>query len=491
MRFEEFIRAHEQDDTAALLLARERLSRELDGPESFDLAVLTLEGRRRLRKKVPEWYAIPSLHYPTRLGPEQCSSSATAVLKASIARTVAAEGYRFREAPFASLTPSPPNVSCALSEGLSPSGPSPFPCPGVDTLPEPIPSSAPATAPAFRIADLTGGLGVDSWAFSQVFGEVLYNEMNPALAEAARHNFAALGCKNITVRCRRLTPRDSTVKPWNDDLLPQALVKPRNDEGSVAEILGGFKPDVIFLDPARRAEDGRKVFRLADCQPDVLQLLPELFEACPRLLLKLSPMADITQLARELPGLRAVHIVGADGECKELLLALERGYSGPYTLTVHDRGAALAFAPAAKAAEARGGAALLFEPGKALAKAGMFREIEEAFGLRQAAPSTHLYFGESIPEPLKPFGKIFVIEEVLPLDGKTYKSLRKRIPQAEITSRNLPLTSDQLRKKLGIASGGAHHLFAIPAPEGIICPSPSDSGTPVKGNLLLVTRPMA
>ena len=274
MTFEEFILAHESDDTAALLLARARLSREMDDPALLDLAVTTIEGRRRLLRKVPEWYAVPSLRYPTRLGPEQCSSSATATLKASIARSIAS-----------------------------------------NDLP--------------RIADLTGGLGVDTWAFSRVFGEVLYNEMNPSLAEAAKHNFAALGCHNITVRSLRLVPAAEA-------------------KASVGEILGDFRPDVIFLDPARRAEDGRKVFRLADCQPDVLQLLPELYTACPDLLLKLSPMADITQLARELPGLRAVHIVGSDGECKELLLHLQRGYSAPYSLTIHDRGAALSFSPSAR-----------------------------------------------------------------------------------------------------------------------------------------------
>ena len=392
MTLDEFIREHENDDTSALLLARHRFP-DID----IDLAVTTIECRRRLRKKVPSWYAVPSLRFPSRLAAEQCSSEETALVKARVARSIAAEGR--------------------------------------------------------RIADLTGGMGVDSWAFSRVFGEVLYNEMQPALAEATQENLGKLGVTNVRFSCRQLVP------------------------GNLKEILGGFRPDLIFLDPARRAEDGRKVFRLADCQPDVLTLLPELMDACQDLLLKLSPMADITQLSRELPGLRAVTVVGAGGECKELLLHIRRDYNGPYALTVMENGATLSFDADDRGClgETLASQRLLFEPGKALAKAGVFRQLASRFGLAQADTSTHLYFAESLPNELLPFGKIFEIEEVLPLGNETYRSLRKRIPAAEITARNLPLTSDALRRKLGIASGGTKHLFGLRTPSG---------------NLLLVTAPL-
>lgn len=412
MTLDEFIREHENDDTSALLLARHRFP-DID----IDLAVTTIECRRRLRKKVPSWYAVPSLRFPSRLAAEQCSSEETALVKARVAHSIAAEGR--------------------------------------------------------RIADLTGGMGVDSWAFSRLFGEVLYNEMQPALAEATQENLGKLGVTNVRFSSRQLVP------------------------GNLKEMLSDFRPDVIFLDPARRAEDGRKVFRLADCQPDVLTLLPELMDACPDLLLKLSPMADITQLSRELPGLRAVTVVGAGGECKELLLQIRRDYNGPYALTVMENGATLSFdaddrgclgetlaqanRPAATlfredtSASAAPSQRLLFEPGKALAKAGVFRQLASRFGLAQADTSTHLYFAESLPNELLPFGKIFEIEEVLPLGNETYRSLRKRIPAAEITARNLPLTSDALRRKLGIASGGTKHLFGLRTPSG---------------NLLLVTAPL-
>ena len=327
--------------------------------------------------------------------------------------------------------------------------------------------------PGGCIADLTGGLGVDSWAFAQVFREVLYNEMQPELADAAVHNFRELGVTNIQVR--------------NCALVPSGMAsadRPENGR-TVSEILGPFRPDILFLDPARRAADGRKVFRLEDCQPDVLRLLPELLSACPRLLLKLSPMADITLVCKQLGCVREVHVVSADGECKELLLLLEAGWAGPRTLTVVEDGAVMQVPVAGGVAgnvpsavpdvvpDVVPGAVtagtlsappsagdLLFEPGKALLKAGAF-DLPCTFGLSKLGRHTHLYVGAAIPEALRPFGKCFRLLEALPLDKRGMRTIGQKYPRADVTARNIPLTSDQLRRKLGVADGGPVHVFGV------------------------------
>ena len=370
MEFSEFILAHDGEDPASLALSRSRYAADVD---DFDLALTTLEVRRKLRTKVPQWYAVPSLRFPLRLSGEQCSSASTAHYKAS------------------------------LVQG--------------------------------RVADLTGGLGVDSWAFAQVATEVLYNEMRPELAAAASANFAALGLTNVRVSSCELLP------------------------GNVSSVLAGFAPDVIFLDPARRASDGRKVFRLEDCQPDVLQLLPELLAAAPRVLLKLSPMADITLVCKQLGFVREVHVVAAEGECKELLLLLERGYEGPYTTVVYENGSVLALDQVrGETVFSESVEGMLFEPGKALLKSGAF-DVPCAFGLKKLAKHTHLYVGEDVPEALKPFGKQFRILETAPLDKRSMKDIGKRYPKSNVTARNIPLTSDALRKKLAVSDGGTLHIF--------------------------------
>ena len=442
---------------------------EHDGADTFDVRFLTsvrqqfgadaerviatLAVRKKLKDKVPQWFAEPSLVYPMPLAGEQCSSSATAFYKASLLRSLAA------------------------SAGKS----------------------------ALRVADLTGGLGVDSWAFSQVAEEVLYNEMDAELADAARGNFAALGRTNIRVSCAEITP----------DSLPS--------------VLGDFAPDVIFLDPARRSASGRKVFRLADCSPDLIALKDSLLLLCPYVLVKVSPMADIAQLGRELGDcLQAVHCVAVGDECKELLLVLQSGdqtgdlsddpsgtgrsrvaederkcssqpvRTGLYAVqlpSVWDGSRMLRGAfplvscdeehPAAGTINTyaildcseRGEASfledevalreagMLFVPGPALTKAGAFNLLCSHFNLRKLGHSTHLYVpsGADLPAELRLLGKRYRICAVLPFDKTGIREAATRWPKADVTARNLPLDSEGLLKRLGIKTGGAIHLFGFRA----------------------------
>lgn len=415
MSFADFILEHEADDPVRLLLSRNKYP-DID----IDLVVTTLEVRRRLRTKVPEWYAVPSLVYPSRLSGEQCSSSGTAKYKAMVCGSSVFPEPSLRD-PSQSELWVPPSYA---AEGGH--------------------RSVKHTAPAnnrLRIADLTGGMGVDAWAFAQVASEVLYNEMQPELVHATEQNFRELGLTNVRFRNERIEP------------------------GNVRTVLDGFKPDVIFLDPARRAEDGRKVFLIEECRPDVLGLLPELFEACRYVLLKLSPMADITMARKRLGAhVKEVHVVAAGGECKELLFLLDREWRGACSIFVVEDGAVMGI-PAQAGNEVafdmpeRGN--LLFEPGKALTKAGAFSLPCGQFGLAKLGKHTHLYVGEAIPDELRPFGKVFEVLEVMPLGNRTMKEAGKRWPQAEVTARNIPLTSDLLRKKTGCAPGGDIHLFGV------------------------------
>lgn len=411
--FEQFLLDHASDDTSRLLLGRAKWP-SID----MDLAVHTIEGRRRILTKVPQWYGIPTLRYPTRLCTEQCSSAATARYKASLAARILA-------------TDSSTEGNYGTRRG--------------------------------RIADLTGGLGVDAWAFASVAAEVLHNEMDPALSDAVRYNFKVLGLENVTFR--------------------NACVEP----GTVSAVLDGFQPDLVFMDPARRASDGHKVFRLEDCQPDVLQLLRELSAYSRHLLLKISPMADISLIVKQLDSVaqhssnsikgmsvREVHVIGAEGECKELLLWSERGWTGACTLHVseiHDAdgmASTLTFPLDAETsatpvyAQTIGLAdALLFEPGKALSKAGLFNTLSDRFCLPKLSRHTHLYLlppGDS-PHVLLDFGKVFRILEVHELSSKTLKTIGKTGPQAEVTARDIPLSSDDLRRRLGVRSGGDIHIF--------------------------------
>ena len=205
-------------------------------------AVKCIQGRVKARSKLPLWYAEPGLVYPQSLSLEQCSSQATALYK-----------QRF------------------VNSGD-------------------------------RVADLTGGLGVDSWSLSQAAASVDYFERSEELCACARHNFSALGRSNITVCHAETTP----------------------------EMLGNIPSDsysLIYLDPARRGKDGGRVYSLKDCEPDITVLRHELLRIAPRILLKASPMADIRVLLSELPEAAEVRIVSHNNECKEVLILMQRGHS--------------------------------------------------------------------------------------------------------------------------------------------------------------------
>ncbi len=367
------------------------------------------ENLRRLLLKLPEWAgAGPSLKIPSRLNLEQCSSSATARYKAALALR-----------------------SLSLSK-----------C-----------SSA-------NLADLTGGLGADSWAFSKAFGSVLYNEMSTELTVAVENNFQALGIQNVVFR-------NSEVQ-----------------HGRIGEILDGFRPDIIFMDPARRGAVGQKVFRLEDCQPNVLELKEELLGICPNLLLKLSPMADISLLCRQLGAeVREVHCVGTGGECKELLVWLQKGWNGGVSICVagdlNDGNITqlLTFTPEEEAAaavkffadgeELAGTAGLLFEPSAVTMKAGCFRLLCSRYGLTKLGRSTQLYAlaGNSAAEDasydeLRRLGKLFRIRRIVPFSGAAAAALGREFPRCEVSARNMPLSSDELRRKMKCGSGGDVHIFA-------------------------------
>lgn len=464
--FEKFIVENGNADTVRLVMACKEWpvpeDAELAELDAKSLAVNTIEGRRRLRKKLPEWVACTGLVYPSSLCAEQCSSSDTARYKASIVQRI----FNEYVGTVASMVGDPCRTTGSATKGTEsvPDKNSPT------TRNQSVTELAEVTIPSRgKVADLTGGLGVDSWAFSEVAEEVLYNEMNPALAAAARHNFKALGVTNIFIKNSEAT------------------------SDSLKDIFGDFRPDVIFLDPARRDSAGKKVFLLEDCSPDVLKILPELFGISRFVLLKLSPMADITMAVERLDRtyeeylekasgkgwngqwVREVHVVASGGECKELLILLDGEWNEGYSLTCREDGKTLTFKPE-EITKAKAGypdstfARIIFEPGKSLTKAGVSNAICERFGLVKLARFTHLYTiseplsdseSEQRTAPLKDFGKVLYVKEILPLNKSSMKDVGKRYPHSEVSAKNIPMSSDELRTRLKVKSGDDAHIFGV------------------------------
>ncbi len=328
-----------------------------------------ISSRVKCQYKLPDWYQNEGIYYPEKLHIEQASSEQTAAYKAR------------------------------LIEGNT-------------------------------LTDLTGGMGVDSYCFSQRIGQVFYYETKAELAEISSHNFNVLGAENIDV------------------CAGDGVTALKNDTRTY---------DWIYLDPSRRAENNRRVFRLEEGVPNVLEILPLLFSKADNVLLKTAPMLDIHEGLRALQQVASIHVVAVKNEVKELLWILSKSTkSEPDIVAVNlssDQEEPFVFTHTEEqACESMYSPPLeyLYEPNAALLKAGAFKTLGVRCGLAKLHPHSHLYTGrDAMHFP----GRRFKVKAVHPYSKKM--SFKK----ANITTRNFPMSVAALRKKHRISEGGNSYIF--------------------------------
>lgn len=289
------------------------------------------------------------------------------------------------------------------------------------------------------MADLTGGFGVDCFFIGQQFHKVFYIERNAELCALAHYNFSVLNFLQAEI-----LETDAETFLTETDVV-----------------------DVIFLDPARRDNLGRKVVALADCTPDVTALLPLLKQKSKCLLLKLSPMLDISSVLHQMPWVNEVHVVAVDGECKELLFLIRwdeqcetrffavdlqknnRQQSFSFTLS-EEQNAVCEYANEV--------GTYLYEPDVAILKSGAFRLFAQRFGLKKLHQNTHLYTSDTLVESSP--SRIFVVENQAGFSKKSLNKILSNMKSANISVRNFPESVDVLRRRLKLKDGGDDFLFA-------------------------------
>ena len=351
------------------------------------VAATQIEGRRMASSKLPAWAAVEGIIYPVRLSMEQCSSEVTARYKASL---VGGE----------------------------------------------------------RLADLTGGFGIDCSYMSAQFAYTTYIERNEELCRIARHNFALL---------------DKAVSVIHGDSEELLAALPHQDW--------------IFIDPARRDGAGNKVVALSDCEPDVSRLEPLLLQKATQVMVKCSPMLDVSHAVRDLHSVREVHIVSVGNECKELLLVLGDCIgceNDRLSISVHttnfQRDEVQAFVYTMKeeqAAECTYTSSVgryLYEPNSSLMKAGCFRLIANRWGLEKLHPNTHLYTSNSLKRDFP--GRVLEVKGVHGFGKSELKRLASAVSKANVVVRNFPITPKELCKRLKLADGGDNFLYATTLAEG-------------------------
>ena len=327
------------------------------------------------------------------------------------------------------------------------------------------------------MTDLTGGFGVDFSFTSRCFDCATYVERNASLCEVVGANLPRLGISNAHVKC-------AEAEAVLEQMEPQTM---------------------IFLDPARRDEHGAKTVLIADCTPDVCQLLPSLMQKSQFVMLKLSPMLDWHKAIADLEGkVREVHIVSVDGECKELLLVLApdgKPEVQVFCVDIQSRPDSEGQYPRSEFVYSIGGEAepqptnstfniqnsklpsatnltlniehltlninnstFLYEPNASVMKAGCFDEIARAYGISAISRNSHLFLSDREIDGFP--GRSFAIDAVTTMNKRQLRQTLSGMKQANIAVRNFPLSVAELRKRLKLNDGGDTYIFATTTSEG-------------------------
>lgn len=358
-------------------LHRDPVTVALEASKYPGLDVPTLVGqikaRQKLKDKMPHWVANERVFFPPALALEQSSSEDTAHFKAS------------------------------LLHG--------------------------------KVVDLTGGMGLDSYAFAQTGCDVEYIERQEELAKITAYNHSVL--------------KAGKIQHHTGDSL--------NWLSESAELF-----DFLYVDPARRDGAGNKVVLLKDCEPNALELIPFINEKT-SLLIKTSPLLDLDRAIKELQGVEKIYIVCVKNEVKELLFLKTAQSSEDPTIEVIELSQAdsLLF----KGKKSIESASIcdfcpvsnyLYEPHAGVLKAGFFKSVGK--GLQKIAPNTHLYTSMELHTNFA--GRTFRVLAEGPLEKKWIKMV---LPagKANISTRNFPIKADEIRKKFQLKDGGELTLFAF------------------------------
>lgn len=288
-------------------------------------------------------------------------------------------------------------------------------------------------SPESTVLDLTGGFGVDSYYFAQRAKKVTHCEINSELSQIVAHNLSELGVDNVQFH---------------------------TGDGIAFLASSDERYDYIYADPSRRVKN-QKVFRLEDCEPNIVTYQSLFFEHSDTLLTKLAPLLDISGALNVLSHVKDVYVISIENDCKELLFVQEKSFQGLPSIHAVRLSAdepqifSFNYTQEKEAAPVLGEPAnFLYDPDVAITKAGAFKSVATAFGLQKLHQHSHLYTSDELLTEFP--GRVFQIQQVVP-----FSDFKKNvdITKANIVAKNFPLKVEDIRKKFKIKDGGEDYLY--------------------------------
>lgn len=289
-------------------------------------------------------------------------------------------------------------------------------------------------------ADLTAGMGVDSLAFSRRFKSGVAVEIDPRSADILSYNIGVFAASNLAVQ-------NSAAEDFMES---------------------DNRFDLIYIDPQRRDSGHKGKFRFEACSPNVIDLLPKLFEKANIIMIKTSPMLDISEGLRELKSVASVHVVEWRGQVREVLYLLRKDAHNPAICPaqIDDTGAPVHHFQFTLDAEANAATqtsmpqTFLYDPCPAVLKSGAFKSLSAQFDLPKLEASTHLYTSDKNVDGFP--GRTLKILGILPADKKALKGMK-----ATLALRNFPGDLASIYKKYGLKEGADALLYACRTVEGL------------------------
>lgn len=276
------------------------------------------------------------------------------------------------------------------------------------------------------VIDITGGLGIDCMAFAHKFEKVTYIEQNRDLQAIAASNFESLGLNNI-----------------------------RTIETDAIEFLKGTDDfwDVLYVDPSRRDVAKNRVFLLEDMTPNLLEHRSLISSKAQQILVKLSPLIDISYLLQVLDNVSEIQVVALKNEVKEILVTLNNSFSLPIYISavnlesnqINFRFKAEDINPISCPLGAMG--KYVYEPNAAIQKSGGNEILGMDFNLKKLHQNTQLFTSDELHKNYP--GRVFEV-------GEKIKNPKKELRNQSIMAlhRNFPENLVSLRKKYKFTTDG-------------------------------------
>lgn len=288
--------------------------------------------------------------------------------------------------------------------------------------------------------NLSGGIGIDDLAFCQKFNQVFSIDSDRDVHDMANFNLQRLPVSNII----RIHGDASAI-----DIPPV---------------------DLIYVDPDRRVQNKRS-FHLDDATPDIVGGHVRWLELAPTVLIKLSPMADLTEIRRVLSDISEIHVISLDNEVKEVLVKLSRNVVHPTKIyaviltqnQVYTYPNDYEYNPVINSPFTD---SIFVESAAALIKSDLDKSYFGALDFKRCGPHAAFYIGKQTPKWI--LGRAFRLIHLEEFTGQKFSAYLKsrRIEKAHVKKRDFPMESEEIKKKYKLKDGGEDYFFFYTSEHG-------------------------